>query len=64
MTPLKKVSAKKYAPRLRGVGDLIAIVAKPIARTVDSIFPTNLSTCSGCAARQETLNQILPFKEK
>lgn len=41
---------------LRGLGDAIAVVADPIAR----IIGLDKSKC-GCAARQERLNQLVPF---
>lgn len=37
-------------------GDLIALVAQPIARGIDSVFATNLRGCPGCKTMQNNLN--------
>jgi len=46
---------------LRGLGDVVAIVAQPIAKTIDKIFHTNIKECNGCKKRQEILNNIISF---
>jgi hypothetical protein len=51
---------EKYSPR--GVGDLIAKVAQPVARAIDAFLGTNIQNCDGCLDRQNKLNEILPFK--
>lgn len=60
-----KITVKRGAARLmtppppanlRGLGDLVALVAEPIARAVN----LNKSKC-GCAKRQEWLNAKVPF---
>lgn len=56
-TPLRKISAKKY----RGLGDVVAAVAQPIARTIDRHLGTAIEHCVGCAARRRNLNQWVPF---
>lgn len=56
-TPLRRVSARKY----RGLGDVVHAVAQPIARTIDRVAGTGVQHCSGCAARREALNRIVPF---
>lgn len=43
-------------PRLRGLGDAIAIVADPIAKAIH----LDKTKC-GCAARQQRLNELVPF---
>lgn len=37
-------------------GDAIAVVAQPIARTIDWAFHTDLQNCSGCKKMQQNLN--------
>ena len=41
----------------RGLGDVVASVAQPIARTIDRLFGTNVAGCGGCSKRQEQLNE-------
>lgn len=45
----------------RGLGDVVAIFAKPIARVIDGVLGTNLEHCAGCAQRQEDWNQAVPL---
>ncbi len=56
---------RKYStpakPALRGLGDVVAAVAQPIARMIDGRLGTDLENCPGCKADQETLNKLLPF---
>lgn len=49
--------------RVRGLGTVVAAVAKPIARAIDKVAGTNLRNCGGCRKREETLNKILPFSK-
>jgi hypothetical protein len=56
----RRVSAAKY----RGLGDVVAAVAKPIARVIDHHLHTELAECSPCELRRQRLNQILPFPQK
>jgi hypothetical protein len=56
--PIPKVSAKKYA----GLGDVVAAIAQPIARTIDAVAGTNVVGCGGCARRRASLNAAVPFK--
>ena len=42
---------------MRGLGDLVAKVADPIARAIG----LDKSKC-GCAKRQEALNRLVPFE--
>lgn len=60
VTPLPKVSAKKY-PNVRGVGDVVAVAARPVAAIIDRLAGTSLKTCEGCARRREALNQKFPL---
>lgn len=48
--------------KIQGAGDLVAIVAQPIARAADAIFGTELANCSGCKRRQDALNNRFPIK--
>ncbi len=43
-----------------GLGDAVAVVAQPIAKTVDAVFKTNLAGCGGCKKRQADLNAAVP----
>jgi len=43
-------------PQVAGLGDAVAVVAKPFARVVDAVFGTDLTNCGGCAGRQQGLN--------
>jgi len=43
-----------------GLGDLVSVVAEPIARVSDNLFKTNLVGCETCAKRRETLNKFIP----
>ena len=56
-SPIPKVSARKYA----GLGDVVAAVAQPVARTLDAVAGTNIAGCGGCAKRQALLNAVVPF---
>ena len=45
---------------IRGLGDVVAKVAQPIAKVIDKIAKTNIQGCGGCARRQEYLNKKFP----
>ena len=45
----------------RGMGDLVAAVAQPIAGAIDTVLGTDLKNCGGCAQRREFLNKVLPL---
>jgi len=52
------------APRpLRGLGDVVERIAKPIARRLDRALKTNLENCGGCAKRRDRLNAAVPFPQ-
>lgn len=44
----------------RGLGDLIAAFAEPIARASDVVLGTKLVGCQSCAERREALNKLVP----
>lgn len=47
-------------PPSRGLGDLIAVFAEPIARISDAALGTKLTGCGACSKRREALNSIVP----
>ena len=51
-------------PKVKGLGDAVSLVAHPIAKAIDTVFGTSVSSCGGCAKRQQSLNEILPFENK
>ncbi len=59
---------KRFAPlprqdkKLRGAGDAVALVAKPVARALDRVLGTRLAKCGECKSRQEWLNEMMPFR--
>ena len=57
MIPIRKVSASKY----RGLGDVLAAVAQPVAKAIDAVAGTQIQTCGGCAKRRAALNETFPF---
>jgi hypothetical protein len=44
----------------RGLGDLVATVANPIARALDATLGTHLVGCQPCAQRRAALNRLVP----
>lgn len=48
--------------RRRGLGDLVHLVAAPIASTLDRALGTRLRHCPSCAARRRALNAITLFR--
>lgn len=48
------------AVQLRGLGDLVAIAAKPVVLVSDRVLGTDLAHCGGCAARRAALNAAVP----
>ena len=47
--------------RVQGLGDVVAKVAKPIARVADRVLGTNLANCRGCKSRQDAMNRRFPL---
>lgn len=43
---------------IKGLGDAVAMIAQPIARTIDAAFGTDVQNCGGCKARQQWLNEL------
>jgi lauroyl/myristoyl acyltransferase len=58
-----KVADQVILPRskMKGLGDAVAYIAKPIAKVIDKMAGTNLKSCNACNKRQHRLNQIIPF---
>ncbi len=44
-----------------GLGDVVARVAKPIARAIDRMFKTHLADCQRCDERRRWLNDKFPI---
>ena len=59
--PITRIAKIEKRP-IRGAGDAVALVAKPIARTIDQLFKTHLENCLECAERQARLNKMFPRK--
>lgn len=47
--------------KLRGLGDLVAIAAKPIAAASDALLGTHLQNCQSCEERRQNWNKHYPF---
>jgi hypothetical protein len=47
--------------KMSGLGDAVALIAKPIARVIDRVGGTQLENCKPCARRQAKLNALMPF---
>lgn len=41
----------------RQFGDVVAIVAQPIARKIDRVMGTRIQHCGGCQQRREAMNE-------
>lgn len=48
---------------IRGLGDIVEIVAKPIARTIDKVAGTDMENCSSCAQRKAWLNEFFSIEK-
>lgn len=57
----QEILARCPKTALRGMGDMVAIMAQPIARAIDKVAGTNLKKCGRCKARQARLNDLMPF---
>jgi hypothetical protein len=47
-------------PKPRGLGDVVALFAEPIARASDAVLGTHLVGCNACAERRAALNRLIP----
>ena len=48
---------------IRGLGDLVSIIAQPVAKGIDRVFKTHIQGCTGCQKRREALNKAVPFSQ-
>lgn len=55
------IKIKYIMPTIRGLGDVVAIVAKPIAKVSDAVTGSNLKDCGECKQRQKKLNELFPL---
>lgn len=55
---------KKNVKAIRGLGDVVAIVAEPIAAASDAVLNTKLKGCAACKRRKEMLNHLIPWGQK
>jgi len=46
---------------IRGLGDVVAVVAQPIAKVIDKVAGTKIQGCSSCENRRKALNKLLPI---
>lgn len=47
--------------KIKGLGDVVEKVAKPIAKVIDAVANTNIQGCGGCAKRRKYLNDKFPL---
>ena len=47
--------------RARGLGDVVELVAQPVAKAIDKIAGTRIQHCGGCKKRKEFLNKKFPL---
>ena len=61
--PIGKFMAYQEYKRfqLKGLGDVVALAAEPIAAVSDRVLKTRLKGCGGCRARRAMLNKLMPF---
>lgn len=52
---------RRFHVPVRGMGDVVAYVAKPVARAIDAVAGTDLKNCLACTQRQEDWNKAIPF---
>jgi len=58
--PVRRVSANKY----RGLGDVVASLAKPVAMILDRVAGTDLENCPACARRRAGLNRRFSLRRE
>jgi len=58
---INQQNVKYKKKEINGLGDVVAMVAEPIARFSDKHFGTKLAGCGGCAKRRQKLNSAVPF---
>ena len=61
MKPITKIMPFRKA-KIRGAGDVVHELLKPVVAVSDAVLKTDLKNCHGCnVTRREKLNQILPL---
>jgi hypothetical protein len=60
--PINRFQAYKTYTK-KGLGDVVAMFAQPIAGAIDAVAGTKIKKCGGCAKRREALNQMFPFSK-
>ena len=55
---LRRAKKDYEKPEKKGVGDLVKMVAQPIAKGIDAVAGTDLQNCSGCEQRRQALNKM------
>ena len=50
--------------QITGLGDVVAMIANPIALGIDAMLGTQISNCGGCRKRQDALNRAMPLISK
>lgn len=58
--PLPRAHPAQPPPKPRGLGDVVALFAEPIARASDAVLGTHLVGCNACAERRAALNRLIP----
>ena len=58
---LHSIVMKHDPNRIKGLGDIVHLAAKPIARVMDKTIGTSLSGCGSCDKRREALNRAVPL---
>ena len=48
-------------PKIRGAGDILARVLRPMVWGLDSVLGTALEDCDECKARRQRLNRLFPI---
>lgn len=48
---------------IEGMGDVVALAAKPAARLIDHLFGTDLVNCPSCEERRQDWNAAIPFND-
>lgn len=46
---------------IRGLGDVVHVVAQPLARAIDAVAGTSIETCEGCRKRRDDWNRKFPL---
>ena len=58
MKPLHGIERLRRMRETRGLGDMVAVVAQPIAAWIDKALGTHVKTCQSCEKRRKAMNRI------